>query len=1276
MRESFPQRGSRPALPCVLVLLCVWMPTAAAPPPADILRAETFFVRGDDAAAVDAYSSALDQLVPLVLAAQSTDLPETALAVERLADLFAVVGMSSDAREKLAQWIRHTENTPSSPAAASLAWRLRMLAALYEPEAPENGIPSVLAPLGLLRHWRVVGPFDNDRGSAFLTRLDAEDAPALAPGDLAGVEYAGKKRAIAWRSLPGAAALGVVNLAALYRDNEQVLAYALTYVQSPNAQDVALRLGTADGYRVWVNGALVGSRDIERPFRFDQDIYGIRLEEGWNSILIKVAQSKGAWQFAARLTALDGHPLDTFEEGQPEQPPIRVEEAPQISCGPTALEMVGDQVAAAPDDSRAHYLQGALLRASHAHDSSEHPDTEALERSLRIDDRPAIAYLELARSQERESSIAAERDDNAWRESLLEAARRGSARAAVRLGEYYLETFGNVSEALRWSAAALQVHPTSAPALRLARDAEEVAGLPASRLRFHAAMDKLQELDQVAARDHAGHLAESGNWEEARTLLSTALAARPRARGTRRELVELLLTRGRSSDASALVGNGARLHPWDTEWWLTQARIHTGQDRLNAAVAAVEEALKIRPDDEGLHEQLGSLRLRGGQRDLALGAFEEALRLQPNLPSLRQYVEFLNATPSDFEERFRQDVSTIAKEAWENAAGSADDDPSRILLDMKAVRVGTDGRTKSFVQHVAQILNDRGLRDYDRFAAFYVSGEQVLEFKAARVLHRDGSISEAKLSRHGYDAVTVAGIAEFGTHKRARIDVPPLAVGDVVEIRYVQEDVRQGFFGDYYGHREIFQQMVQIERKRFVLEVPAGREFYFHARKLDLEPQKETIDDEWVRYTWDAMNLAKLEPEPGMAPLREVAPLLEISTFKDWEAFSTWYWNLIRRQYETSPELKKKVVELTSGLTGEVEKVRAIYNFVVTDIRYNAWEFGVHGFKPYNAATIFARRFGDCKDKATLLSVMLREVDVPAYPVLIRGERRRGEEDLTLPLINHFNHCISYVPASGGRGEMFLDGTAQRHPLEQLPSMDRGARVLIVGEEGEALVHETPWNQASDFALVENVVVRVRPDLGASLDVRVRCGGDYAVYIRKRFEIQAQREPALEQLFASRFAGATIKDQAFSNLDDIDEPVHFKLTVDAPSFIAEAPEGLVIETPRDFFESSQSLLNLSAMETRKYDVLLGNPRRSALEVRYELPDGFEIKTVPPARKIETAFGSLEIRFQVESPRILIAHRELELSAPRVGISDYEAFRTLTAALEQLRGEKIILDRNS
>jgi hypothetical protein len=410
-----------------------------------------------------------------------------------------------------------------------------------------------------------------------------------------------------------------------------------------------------------------------------------------------------------------------------------------------------------------------------------------------------------------------------------------------------------------------------------------------------------------------------------------------------------------------------------------------------------------------------------------------------------------------------------------------------------------------------------------------------------------------------------------------------------------------------------------------------------------------------------------------MAPLREVAPILEVSTFRDWNAFNAWYWNLVRKQYETSPEIAKKVMELTSGATTDLEKIRALYNFVVTDIRYNdAWEFGVHGFKPYNAASIFARRFGDCKDKATILKVLLREAGIESHPVLIRMEPLRGEEDLTLPMFDHFNHCISYLPAAGDRPEMFLDGTAQSYSFDTLPSPDCGARVLIV-KDGDAVIRETPWNLPADISFEEETVVDLRPDLGAALVTRVRARGDYAVRVRRSYEIAAQRRTELERLYAARHAAARVTGETFSDLKNLDQPVAFRVDVEVPRLVTEAPEGLVLKTPEDFFSSGRSLALFGSIEKRTSDLLLGNPRRSLLRVEYRLPAGVRVKSLPSEHDLATRFGRLRVTYRADGPA-LVTEQLVELTTHRVPAADYGQFREFAARIDRLADERILLER--
>ena len=1232
-----------------------------------VFEAEARWVDDDLHAALAAYRSALQAILAVGPEALEASLPEAELAIHRLVILSEETGETRELEEVLGKWAALEGTSPAAMRTAALArWYLGWAA--LDRGAGRDAAGAVWAPLGFIEGWRVIGPFDNERNGNFLAPLAPEQEL-----DLQAV-LDGKKRKVSWKTLPARPLAGTVDLQALLVPGEQALAYAVAFVRSDSEGDASLRLSSDEGIRVWWNRELAASIDAERSHGFDLNSAPVRVLKGWNVILAKVPQTTGPWRFSVRITRRDGGPLGGISGGMPEpgelaalKGPVAGKDAPAEPAEGT-LEALRTLVEKDPANARAQYLLGSLLLERRAHDSGEHPDTDALVRAIQVDDKPPSYHLALAESHERDTTISAEKEDNAWRAAIEKAAARGSVSAEMRLAEHYLVEYRNAHRAHEHVSRALAKRPDDAGAILLLGRVEEALSFPRALQR---AREKAAAIPRstVASRLEAARLAgQSGRAADAIAGIRTCLESRASDAGIRGELADLLLASGDTDAAAAVLLEGAEIDPFDTDWLLRAAALEEGRDRLDAALESIDRALAIRPEDHGIHETRARLLARMGRKDDALAALDRALELQPNLPDVRKYAEFIRAAKVRFEDEFRLDAAPLVKAALERKDPNEKSDPARSLLHLSAVHVNRDGTTKEYVQDVVQVLNDRGLRMYDSYRAPYASGEQILEFRKGRVHHKDGTLSEAKLSRHGGDP---GGDVAY---MQASLDLPPLAVGDIVEVEYVTEDIVQSFFGDYFGRREIFQDDVPIDRKVFILRVPAERKFHFRTRNLDVEPQEKKDEAAGtVTYTWEKQDIPRLDPEPAMPDPTEVSPVLEVSTFESWKAFNDWYWNLIRKQLEVSPEISKKVKELVSGADSDVDRIRAIYKFVVTDVRYNAWEFGVHGFKPYNASAIFARRFGDCKDKATLMTVMLKEAGVRSHPVLIHAENSRGAEDLTLPMIHHFNHCITYVPPGPGHEEMYLDGTAQFHGFEEMPSMDRGARVLVVRDDGGEL-RTVPWNTPADLSIEEEVTVKLRPDLGADLEVRAHCEGDYAVYLRQSFEIEAQRRTLLEQTFGRRYASTNVKSEIFSNLANLDEPVTFSVTLDIPRFALEAPEGLALRAPEDFFGSGKSLAGIGSLESRKQDVLLSNPRRSVLRTIYEIPEGFRVKSLPRDSAHEGRFGRLQVEYRQEDPRRVVFERAIEITSPRVPVSEYASFREFAAAINRLEQDRILLEK--
>ena len=97
--------------------------------------------------------------------------------------------------------------------------------------------------------------------------------------------------------------------------------------------------------------------------------------------------------------------------------------------------------------------------------------------------------------------------------------------------------------------------------------------------------------------------------------------------------------------------------------------------------------------------------------------------------------------------------------------------------------------------------------------------------------------------------------------------------------------------------------------------------------------------------------------------------------------------HLIAPRRVATPEIKQKVAELTAGISDPLEKIRALAAFTQRQIRYAAIEIGIGGHQPHAAGDVLGHRYGDCKDKATLLNTMLQEIGIDSYNVMISPQR-------------------------------------------------------------------------------------------------------------------------------------------------------------------------------------------------------------------------------------------------------------------------------------------------
>ncbi len=1214
------------------------------------------------------YSKAMDSLSDSLLnlvRMMSTSTPEELSALsargeiylEILMDLSLSTARYSDLKKVLEKIPEQSPNLY----ALSLYIRMNLLIRLGELEKAR----ALVNRLGIISPWLVIGPFENERGGGFDTVFGPEKEVDF------NAEYQGKERLVAWRKNPAEGIFGQVDLDSLFNPCDQCLAYALTFITVDHDTDAALRLGSDEAVKVFLNGRQVLSVNARRLRHFDQDVVGIRLNAGKNVLMLKVCDRKGPWSFLARLTDPSGAPLKGARiSSDSEGFSLSADTAP--APAPASETKVDTGAAGWFEKSSENGGDRADLYLGLLHFVREYKGEDSgiaakhLDAFLSKNPGHSFALHLKALSESRRVDIAAEKDENRMRDALEKAieADPNNVESRVRLGRYYLSTIEIPNKAYKHALAALKSNPRFLPATYLLEDIYRKKNMNA--LGSKAISNLSHDPENMT---YPGLCIRLGNmaYNEQRTLdaielWKTALASDFTAAEARNNLIKVALETGNTAYAKELLEQEVALDPYGT-WALKQMAVMAmGDEDPSSAIGLLERALKINPEDDSALEELGNAYHLLEEEDKAHAAYKKALEINPKAKELGRYVEFLFEGERAFEDIFKKEAMTFI--AAYPAGENPDNDSHEHILLHDVIKVNADGTSSRYHHNVVRVLNHEGANKFDYFSTFYTPGEQQCRIITARIIHPDGKIDEAKIDNRRRKSSP-----RFGGRAPSFADLPPIQNGDVVDIEYKIDDTKQSFFGDYFGHRHFFQptDLKAVNESCFTLILPLEREFALNQRYIEMQPEVDTDKIPGFEVlTWTLTGISKIDRKRNMPGRVEFCPCVEASTYKSWDDLGGWWWNLIQQQCDINDEMKAKVSELTEGLDTEREKIRAVYNFVVSDIRYSDdWEFGVHGFKPYRATTIFSNRFGDCKDKSILMKSLLREAGIEANPVMIRLSLPRSKNDLTLPLVSHFNHAITYVPSVDGGEGIFLDGTAQHHTMEPLPDADRGATVFVVmGGPGKTMT--TPQPPPESNGLNRVFAVEVRADGSAMIEFEEESVGTFQAMTRQRFLNPGKREIMIEKTFGSILGNASVEEVSFTDLENLNAPATYRTRIAADDFLMKSGDRFQLRST--FFPTGAG--DLATDEERAFDLLLGPLYTVSSEIKYTLPEGFSVPEPPEDVSLDCGFASFSLSYESGDRGRITVRRVFSINKPRVESRSYDMFRVFCREAEQAEGKWI------
>ncbi|WP_462252684.1 transglutaminase-like domain-containing protein [Ferruginibacter sp.] len=156
-------------------------------------------------------------------------------------------------------------------------------------------------------------------------------------------------------------------------------------------------------------------------------------------------------------------------------------------------------------------------------------------------------------------------------------------------------------------------------------------------------------------------------------------------------------------------------------------------------------------------------------------------------------------------------------------------------------------------------------------------------------------------------------------------------------------------------------------------------------------------------------------------------------------------------------KLTAQLSKITAGKTTDVEKIKAIYYWVQDNVRYIAYEDGYSGYIPSSAQDVLAKKYGDCKGMANLLTEMMKLSGYDAHFTWI-GTRHIPYPQST-PALCVNNHAICTLNYGGK--SYYLDGTESYVPFGENAFRIQGKEVMIAnGDKFE--IKTVPPTTAND----------------------------------------------------------------------------------------------------------------------------------------------------------------------------------------------------------------------
>ncbi len=957
--------------------------------------------------------------------------------------------------------------------------------------------------MGIVRTFRMIGPFDNISGSGYKKIFPPEKEINFSK------KYSGKDGAEAlWFPFHNHKTNGWVFTEYNFNSSNAIL-YYYSNVYSKKEQDVFIGFGASGSFKVFLNDNIVLADSVFRNTGTDMFMQKVRLFKGENKLLIKIGHELKNSNFLVRFMDDQGKAL----------PSVTYKNTPGAFKTDTTLYK---NLSNSPLTER---IEQVLLNRLKE-------DPKNLESAILLMDFYNASELtkkgqKLARSYLKRypnSSLL----HSMFSESLMRSRKitetQTELNTAFKLCKYNYSGWSNELEVLANSAGTREVmdfiSKSYVPFKNTPQALLYTFGHYAKITNETEAMAVIEKLNQqyfhldVVINILVSIYIGQGKIKKAETLLKRFLKWERTSSDVYSLLAGTYLKMGQRFKAVKTYLESLAYSPNAPGFYYYLANLALQYKEYASALEYIKKACAISPTSSTMISLKGTILNAQGNKEAAIDAFKESIRYTYNnfdawdqLLPLEGKSELTTLTKLPVATALRSEAAS-----WEYF----DNEDGAILAYTRDIFLYPSrcSRERRFI--MVHLPTQNAIDIWKEYSISYNSYYQIVNITRAYAINASGTETPADISRN---------MIVFKT----------LQPGDFVVMEWTTENYYQQDMARQVWGEHDFSLPYPVFKTELRLVTPRNDTIPYTVRGDSITIRHRTVKDySVITFSRNAYRNPPLETYSLIDPPE--SGKVFYSTFSSWADIANWYLNLIENKLDQTFELQSLADSLLTGITSPQEKVVKIHHYITDKVRYSFIPFRQSAWIPQPARAVLATKIGDCKDMSSLGKSLLDYAGIESNLVLVNTSDRNSIFPTYIG--PNFNHCILSYSIDGTRN--YLDMTDNNLSANGLPRMDQGSLALIIDKNKDSLIH-LPVDDTTQRQITRTITSVVNDKGTLKRNVETVKNGVFAGTMRSnyRFDSYTERAKKLKQILVKSFPNAVVDTFVMYDLDSLRDTIRY-----------------------------------------------------------------------------------------------------------------------------------------